>query len=214
MRHGWCQRLLTRERIVNAAVTLVERDGEDALSMRAVAGELGVAVMSLYNHVPNKKALLMGIAGQVLAGMELPDDSHLDWKTRARTLARAFRRVAHDYPNCMKIVVTHSVEFPLGMRPVERALSIAGTAGFDGATSVRLMRAMIAYSLGAQMRETDMVKMLDYLPPDPAGAFANLDPAQFPHVTALAKELTDHDPETDFEFGLELLISAMDALPR
>ena len=66
----------------------------------------------------------------------------------------------------------------------------------------------------AQMREIGAVKMLNDLPPDPAALFAQLDPAQFPHVTALARELTEHDPETDFEFGLDLMIRALDALPR
>src|SRR3954451_7270669 len=77
---------LTRERIVLAAIEVIERDGEDALSMRAVAAELGVAVMSLYNHVPNKADLLSGVAQHVVAGMVLPDDSADDWKTRGRAL--------------------------------------------------------------------------------------------------------------------------------
>jgi AcrR family transcriptional regulator len=205
---------LTRERIVLAAIELIEREGEDALSMRGVAAKLGVAVMSLYNHVPNKADLLSGVAQHVVAGMGLPDDSADDWKTRARALIWAFRRAAHDYPECINIVLTHSVDFPVGMRPAERALAIADAAGFDGATSVRIMRAMLAYALGAQMREIGAVKLLNDLPPDPSTLFAQLDPAEFPHVTALATELAEHDPETDFEFGLELLISALDALPR
>ena len=199
---------------MDAAIALVERHGEDALSMRAVAAELNVAVMSLYNHVPNKAALLDGVAYRVMSGLTLDDDRDVDWKTQARTLIRAFRRVAHDYPACMNLIVTHSVELPFGVKPIERALAIADSAGFDGQTSVRLMRAIIAYALGAQLRETDMVRMLDYLPSDPATAFAELDPGEFPRVTALAKELTAHDPEAEFEFGLELFISAIDALPR
>ncbi|GAB3682984.1 TetR/AcrR family transcriptional regulator C-terminal domain-containing protein [Actinocorallia lasiicapitis] len=206
--------MLTKDGIVLAAIALVERDGEAALSMRAVANELGVAVMSLYNHVPSKNALLSGIAQYVMAGLDLPDDEERDWRERGRALVHAFRRVARDHPACMMIVTTHSVEFPVGIRSVERALSVADAAGFDGATSVRIMRALIAYALGAQLRELDMVKMLDYLPPDPAAAFTQLDPVEFPHVTALAKELTAHSPDSDFEFGLDLLISAIDALPR
>lgn len=199
---------------MGAAVALVERDGADALSMRAVAGELGVAVMSLYNHVPNKAALLRGIAENTMESLDLPDDGRLDWRQRARELIRAFRRVAREYPHCTNLIVTHSVEVPFGLKPVEHGLAIAHDAGFDGPTSVRLMRAIIAYALGAQLRETDMVKMLDSLPADAAGAFAELDPARFPRVTALAKELTEHDPDTDFEFGLDLFINALDALPR
>ncbi|GLW11840.1 hypothetical protein Misp01_69680 [Microtetraspora sp. NBRC 13810] len=53
---------LSRSRIVNAAVGLIEREGADAVSMRRIAGELRVGVMSLYNHVPSKAALLDGVA--------------------------------------------------------------------------------------------------------------------------------------------------------
>ncbi|MGC5016446.1 TetR/AcrR family transcriptional regulator C-terminal domain-containing protein [Streptosporangium sp. DT93] len=206
--------VLTRERVVRAAVGLIEREGVDGLAMRAVAAELGVAVMSLYNHVPNKAALLEGVAEYVVAGMDLPDDPGEDWKLRARTLIRAFRKTAREHPRSMTVVLTHKIDTSVGLRPAERALAIAGSAGFDGETSVRIMRAMLAYALGAQMREVGTAKMLGYLHRNPAETFAELDPGQFPRVIALAPELARHDPETDFEFGLDLLIAALDALPR
>ncbi|WP_395103397.1 TetR/AcrR family transcriptional regulator [Actinomadura sp. SCN-SB] len=208
---------LTRDRIVRAAVELIERDGPDALSMRAVAGLLGVAVMSLYNHVPNKAALLEGVAAHVVAGMDLdgmdldgePDE---DWRARARTLVRAFRKVAHDYPRCMTVVLTHEIDTQEAVRPVERALELADAAGFDGATSVRIMRALLAYALGAQVREIGAVKWLHHVAN--TDAYGRLDPERFPHTVALGPELAKQDPEADFEFGLDLLIQAVDALPR
>lgn len=210
---------LSRDQIVAAAVRLVERDGARSLSMRAVAAELGVAVMSLYNHVPNKAALLNGIAEFVMAGMDLhegttPSEPGDDWRNGARRLIRAFRRTAHDHPRCMTVVLTNKVDFPAGLRAVERALALADRAGFDGATSVRIMRALMAYALGAQLRETGAVKMLDYMPTDPAMVLAQVDSEEFPHVVSLADELAAQDPDADFEFGLELLITALDRLPR
>jgi hypothetical protein len=41
---------------------------------------------------------------------------------------------------------------------------------------------------------------------------ATLDPAQFPMVTSLGAELSRADPDTDFEFGLDLLVHAIAAL--
>ncbi|MEU8119679.1 TetR/AcrR family transcriptional regulator C-terminal domain-containing protein [Spirillospora sp. NPDC049024] len=205
---------LTRARIVQAAVEMIEREGADALSMRRVAAELDVAVMSLYNHVPNKEALLEGVAEHVVAGLELPDDPSEPWQERARALVRAFRKVAHDNPRCMSIVLTHKVDTPVGLRPAERALALADAAGFDGATAVRIMRALIAYALGAQMREIGMAKMLGHLAENGAESWTRLDPEEFPHVLAYGPALADVDPETDFEFGLDLLIGALDALPR
>jgi AcrR family transcriptional regulator len=207
--------LLTKDRIVRAATDLIERDGADALSMRGVAAELGVAVMSLYNHVPSKAALLDAVAERILAGMTVPADPEMDWTERARSLVRAFRKVAHDFPRSVTLVLTRKVDSPSGMRPVEHALAVAAAAGFDRETCVRIMRALLAYAIGAQMREAGAAKMLDYLPKDHTRRPLDfLDPAEFPHVLAHQEDLLRHDPEADFEFGLDLLITAVDALPR
>ncbi|QFG24358.1 TetR/AcrR family transcriptional regulator [Actinomadura sp. WMMB 499] len=205
---------LTRGRIVRAAIGLIEREGADALSMRRVAADLDVAVMSLYNHVPNKGALLEGVAGHVMSGMELQDDPSASWQERARALVRAFRTVAHDYPRCMTVVLTRKFDTMVGLRPAERALALADAAGFDGVTAVRITRALMAYALGTQLREIGFGKWLHHLDTSPAADFARLDADEFPHVIALAAELSRHDPEADFEFGLDLLISALEALPR
>ena len=205
---------LTRDRIVQAAVALIEREGADALSMRRVAAELDVAVMSLYNHVPNKTALLEGVAEHVVAGLELERDPAVSWQEGARALVRAFRKVAHDYPRCMTIVFTHKIDTAVGLRPMERALALADAAGFDGGTAVRIMRALLAYAIGAQMREVGMEKMLGHLAETGAKSWNHLDPEEFRHVIAYGPELAAHVPETDFEFGLDLLIAALEALPR
>jgi AcrR family transcriptional regulator len=201
--------LLTRDRIVQAATDLIEREGSDALSMRRVAAELGAAVMSLYNHVPSKAALLDAVAERILSGMIAPAGPAMHWTERARSLVRSFRKVAHEYPRSVTLVLTRRVEAPAAMRPVEHALAIAAEAGFDGETSTRIMRALLAYAIGAQMREAGAAQMLGR--PRRLGL---LDPAEFPHVIALQDHLLSHDPETDFEFGLDLLIAALDALPR
>ncbi|HEX6471087.1 MAG TPA: TetR/AcrR family transcriptional regulator C-terminal domain-containing protein [Streptosporangiaceae bacterium] len=200
---------------MRAATDLIEREGADALSMRGVAAELGVAVMSLYNHVPNKAALLDAVAERILAGMIVPTDPAMHWTERARSLVRAFRKVAHDYPRSVTLVLTRTVDSPSGLRAVEHALAVAADAGFDSETCVRIMRALLAYAIGAQMREAGAAKMLAYLPKDPERHPLDfLDPAEFPRVLAHRDDLLRHDPETDFEFGLDLLITAVDALPR
>ncbi|WP_084338638.1 TetR/AcrR family transcriptional regulator [Actinomadura oligospora] len=200
---------LTRDRIVRAAIALIEEDGADALSMRRVATALDVAVMSLYNHVPNKKALLEGIAEHVANRIDLADDPSAPWPDRARALVRAHRKMAHDFPRSLTVVLTHKVDTPAGLRPAERALAVAAAAGFDGPTSVRAMRALLAYAVGTQMREVRIAETFAHLGTPPGDAFARLDPDEFPHVIALASEMGDNDPEADFEFGLDLLITAL-----
>ncbi|MGQ0483329.1 MAG: TetR/AcrR family transcriptional regulator [Pseudonocardia sp.] len=75
---GRARAALSRERIVSATVELIERDGADAVSMRRVAGLLGVAPMSLYNHVPNKAALLDAVAERIMTEVVPPDPAAAD----------------------------------------------------------------------------------------------------------------------------------------
>src|SRR4029078_1878589 len=63
---------LSRERILAAALEVVDEQGIEALSMRKLGQSLGYEAMSLYNHVANKDDLLDGILDLVLAEMEPP----------------------------------------------------------------------------------------------------------------------------------------------
>lgn len=56
---------LSRERVVDAAIALADAEGLEALSMRRLAGELGVATMSLYNHVADKAELQDAMADRI-----------------------------------------------------------------------------------------------------------------------------------------------------
>jgi AcrR family transcriptional regulator len=206
--------VLTRERIVQAAVELIERKGPAALSMRAVAAQLGVAVMSLYNHVPNKAALMEGVAEYVVAGLDLVPSGTGDWRAEARALVRAFRAAAQEHPHAMRIVLTHSIDTTAASRLAERALSLAAAAGFQGATAVRIVHALMAYAVGSQLQALWLGQLVDRVATGDAPALADVDPARFPHVVAAAPALLSHDPDADFEFGLDLFIAAIEAFPR
>ena len=63
---------LTRARVIEGAMALADRDGVGALTMRALASELGVKPMAVYHHVAGKEEILDGIVDEVFARIELP----------------------------------------------------------------------------------------------------------------------------------------------
>jgi len=205
---------LSREGIVVAAVELIEREGEGALSMRRIAGELGYGVMSLYNHVPNKASLLDAIAEYVMADLQFAADPRAEWRDQARALVRTFREISRRYPRSVNVVIMRQLNSPAGLRPLELALATARAAGFDGITAVRVMRTFVAYALGTVVNEARLDLMRANADPGPGGYAGLLDPAEFPNTLALVDTLMEHDHEADFEFGLDLLIAAVTALPR
>src|ERR671936_797786 len=63
---------LTREQVLETAIRLADEGGIESLTMRKLAGELGVEAMSLYNHVANKGDLVDAIVDVVVSEIELP----------------------------------------------------------------------------------------------------------------------------------------------
>lgn len=199
---------LSRVRIVATAIDLIEREGADAVSMRAIAAELGVGVMSLYNHVPNKEALLDAVAETVLSQIEFTDDPDAEWTDRVRMQALAFRQIAHHYPRCTMVVVSRQLRSPAGLLPVERALVTLRGAGFGGDEAVRALRVFIAYIVGSLLREVGVTPTFAPVRGSDLRV-EEVDPLLFPQVGELAPTLHECDHEAEFAFGLELLIQAM-----
>jgi AcrR family transcriptional regulator len=81
---------LTRERVLEAAVELADRDGIEALSMRRLGTELGVEAMSLDNHVANKEDVLDGMMDVSLGEIDAPPRKAIGSRGSARG---SFRRV-------------------------------------------------------------------------------------------------------------------------
>jgi AcrR family transcriptional regulator len=219
---------------VLACVELIERDGADAVSMRRVAAELGAAPMSLYNHVPNKAALLDAVAEHIMSEMDLDlggddttsDDTESDdtesttegtgepaWTDQARALARNFRAVARRYPRSVLLVITRQPRSTVGLRPVELALGVVRRAGFDDQTSVRLVRTVVSFVIGSLMHEAGVDQLAAQPSATDLAAFAStLDETHYSQVRAVLPMLVQHDHDAEFEFGLEMLVGAMQTL--
>lgn len=207
---------LTYERIITAAVQLIERDGADAFSMRRIASELGCGVMSLYNYVPSRAAVLDGVAERILSGIDFSTEAGASWEEQVRAQARAFRQIGQAYPRCTMVVVSRPVDSAATLRPIEHALATLSQAGFPRENAVRVVRTFVAFVVGTLVRDVGVAPGLEPQRPlnqDPAILSADrpifLNPAEFPMVTSMSAELMDRDIDTDFEFGLDLLVCAV-----
>src|SRR5262245_4221437 len=117
---------LTRERIVEAALVVMDTEGLDALSMRPVAREVGVEAMALYNHVEDKDDLLRGICDRVMADFEFPEETG-DWADRCRAAARSWRRLLQAHPDIMRLFAETHGPAPTSvdsLRPMEYAMRL------------------------------------------------------------------------------------------
>ncbi|BCJ43864.1 TetR family transcriptional regulator [Actinoplanes ianthinogenes] len=89
---------LTVARVVEAGIALADAEGLEAVSMRRVAGELGVVPMTLYTYVPDKATLLELMLDRVYLAMprrELPDRP---WRERLSAVAEENRSLVAEHP--------------------------------------------------------------------------------------------------------------------
>ncbi|MFF3843716.1 TetR/AcrR family transcriptional regulator [Streptomyces sp. NPDC002328] len=169
---------LTRERVLRAAVAVVDREGLAALSMRRVADELGVEAMALYRYTPSKDDLLDGMvetlfldaeepltradevtagAGRVTAGADgaaAEEAGVIAWREGLEQQALAIYRMALAHPRVVPLVATRPLSVPFARRPRavlrchERVLALLRGSGMDDERALTLYRRFLSWVLG------------------------------------------------------------------
>ena len=199
------RRPLSRRRILETAVRFVDREGLEALSMRKLGGELGVEAMSLYNHVPNKGALLDGMVEFLLGELEVPPKDE-DWEGRIREAYRRFRRLAHAHPDIFSLFITRPPEAMYGVWLAEEFLRTLREAGFEPRMALHAFRALNSYTVGYAMAEIRDFAM------EPSGSRMGaqlLSEDEFPRISEVKPHLEGVDRDAEFEFGLDLIFAGL-----
>jgi AcrR family transcriptional regulator len=204
---------LTRDRIVDAALRLMDEEGLEAVSMRRVAREVGVEAMSLYHHVADKEDLLDGVCERVMAGFEFPDPTG-DWNRDCRHAARAWRRLLKAHPNVMRLFAeqrgpTRSIE---SMRPTEFALRLLRAGGLSDRDAAQAFHAFGGYIQGFVMMELGSIAGgVDEEHLHEREELVSSVPEEFPALSAALPYFVECGADEQFEFGLDLLIAGLAA---
>jgi AcrR family transcriptional regulator len=208
---------LTRSRILQTALAIVDRDGVDGLSMRRLSDAVGRDPVMIYRHVPNKAAVLDGVAEIVL--VQLPVDSaDPDWAAQLRTVARDFRQLALAHPNVVPLLVTRPLATPLGqrppgmLRPLEGVLALLTFAGFTGADALHIYRVLFGYLHGHILDELqEVIERPDETDHVLQLGLHRLAITEFPILRALAPALASYDGAAELERFLDLLLTGLTA---
>ncbi|GAA2548496.1 TetR/AcrR family transcriptional regulator [Winogradskya consettensis] len=196
--------LLSRDRIVDVASKLVDAEGLEAVSVRRLATELGVAGPSLYNHFPTKADILDAVADAVVAQVDVSFFATHEWQDALRLWAHSYHAVLSAHPNVVPVLAQGP-----GRRPA--ALAMADTV-YGGLIAAGWPPARATH-IGALMR---------YLVTGSAlGSFAlgfDEDPQlyaeRYPHLRD-AHLLAEHRRSVDegaFALGLETVITGLTAM--
>jgi len=207
---------VTRERVIAAALKVMDAEGLDALTMRRIGRELGVEAMSLYNHVRDKDDVLIGICELVMSEFD-PPASRGDWREDAKNAAREWRRMLTRHPNVMTLMAEQRkpLTSPGAMVPMDSALGVLRSAGLDVRDAAQAFHAFGGYIMGFVMMEQGM--MLGHGDADDEhlrehAEFAQMvEAGELPHLTEALPVLHECAADDQFEFGLDLLVRGVES---
>ncbi|MEU1204139.1 TetR/AcrR family transcriptional regulator C-terminal domain-containing protein [Nocardia sp. NPDC005825] len=197
---------LSREAIREAALSVIDAGGVDAVTMRSVGGVLGVDAKSLYHYVDGKDDLLDAVAEYLLEQLRPPvaTDSVAD---DLRAWAHEFRRITLAHPKAATLVLTRQLSSFAGLAPVEAALAVLARTGCGPEEAVHLMRTLLATLIGTLLREVSAGPTFGSADPgDIAERQRTLESAGLPQISLAAPYLARFDRDREFEYTIDLLI--------
>lgn len=207
---------LSRDRIIDAAFTVLDRDGFDRLSMRQVAAELGVAVSALYAHVRDKDELLELMHNRVFADLPIPPPDPERWIEQVKQYAREIRSRLRSHRDLARISM-RQLPFTREMLPtVERFFAILRAGGLPDDLVAAAADMMSTYVEGFCYEETLWFerkpqgdRFWEGLGEQMRGYFGALPPDRFPNLVAVSGSMFAMNNEERFERGLDVILRGL-----
>lgn len=212
--------------MLRAAIEVADQGGIESLTMRRLAEELGAEAMSLYYHVASKEDLLDGIAeavvteiNDIVGGLDVPA-AGAGWKTAVRQRILSAREVLLRHPWAPRVLETRTNTGLAVLLYYDGLLRLMRDGGFSYDLIHHALHALGSRALGFSQELFD-----------PSGAASDEETAaalesmtaQIPHLAAMFMEVAHDDPETtlgwcddqtEFEFGLDLILDGLDKMRK
>ena len=203
-RRGAGQRAgLSRETVLAAARRIADDEGVDRLTMRRLAGELGVMPNALYSYVPDKEALLDALLDDLLAGIDSGDPAEGDWRDGLVRVMDSSRRLLLAHPRLAPVFLARPGLGPNAARLGEITFELLRRGGLEGERAVEAFRILLIYSLGfaafqAPRLQSDSVERTRQV----EATFAGLPEDRFPEMRRLAAAVACLAAATTYTVGL------------
>lgn len=206
---------LTRERVVDAALRLADRDGLEAVRLRPLAKALGVTPMAIYRHVRDKSQLFDLMAERLLEQVELGSGAETVWQDRLRDLLGSYLAVVDQHPSA-PLLLSRPFASPASLRASEAVLEILHEAGFDSGHAVRLFQSISGMLLGPAIHRSFWVAAARQRPNDAERQQASIEgvpAADFAHLSSSIEQFVDWSPGADVDrLTIELLVGGIEVL--
>ena len=203
---------LTPERIVDASLELLDKQGVAGFSLPKLGRALGADPTAIYRHFTSKDDLVLAIADhlieEAMAGMS-PQPCWVD------TLADAARRLRRTYcahPAAASLSASRTTGGPAEMQAINFLIGAVLEAGFEGAEAVRVYRALGDFALYFAGGAADFLALDERAQATDRAAWTGylaVDRAEFPHIWQVRLELPEVIEDEIFDTILSLVIGGL-----
>jgi TetR/AcrR family transcriptional regulator, tetracycline repressor protein len=139
---------ISRDQVVAAATKIVRTGGYEAMTIRSLAADLGVAPMSLYRHVRDKDDILDEVVDRLLARVWRPSASPDDWEEWVTQAAEKLRRFLVTQPAALHVYLQHPVVSPAAISRMNAIMDVLRQALPDEDAARRAYAAIHTYTVG------------------------------------------------------------------
>ncbi len=204
---------LSRDRVLEAAVTVADAGGIGALTIRSLAAELGVKPMSVYHHVANKDEILDGIVDLVFDEIALPRIGGA-WTAEMRRRAASAREAMRRHPWAIGLVETRTSPGPATLRHHDAVIGTLREAGFSVVMTAHAFALIDAFVYGFALSEATLpLNGPETIPEVAEQMMAQFPADDFPHLVEFSVEHVmkpGYDYGAEFEFGLEVVLDGLE----
>jgi AcrR family transcriptional regulator len=199
----------TREQLARRALAIMDAHGTEGLTMRALAGQLGMGTMALYRYFPSKEALIDAAIDIAAPEIQLPVAGSAPWKDQLTDLARGIFDVAVAHPSVARERFQRPLQSAGALRVSDAAIALLLEAGLSSEDAVAAFKAILIHALGAAWFATSESR--SDVRDTAAAPHAELSGDELPAMVAVGRELTAAlgGPQA-FEFGLEALLAGIE----
>jgi AcrR family transcriptional regulator len=203
------RRNLTRRRVVEAALGLVDDEGIAALSMRRLGRALGVEGMALYTHVRSKSDLLDAVAELLLEELDVDFDRTAPWQARIRRGALAWARLQERHPNAFPLAYRGELRTDRVTLLTDELLDALRVAGFDERGAALAYQTIVVLVDGALLGRSSWTD--EDLHAAWRRGLSNVDRQRFPRFAEVAPQAATLTWEEVLDSGLDLLLTGLEA---
>jgi AcrR family transcriptional regulator len=209
------RRRLSRERVLPIAMSRADLGGLEALTMRTLAEELGVAPMALYRHIANKDDLIDEMIDVVFSEIGLPSGG-ADWKAAMRQRALAVRDALARHRWAIGLMESRRSPGPANLRHHDAMIGKLRAAGFSIELAAHAYSVLDSYIYGFAL--TKMNLPFESTAEVAEVAETMLQPFPVNEYPNLVEFITEHamkpgyDYGDEFEYGLDLILDGLERI--